>query len=210
MNLLARCLSVYISWHASFYIIVGGWNLLMEARFRVCSTLETVPTPTHSVPAFFPGHPSPLSSPSREFSRQQYFDSHGLFITIMFSTPILINCIVMLVSLRRSARPREADEGKERKICGGADKRSGCPAPRFLQLPTPSLFKINPQPFLLVPPNLNRCFGLLQLRACLSRSSGQSWHSVRRLLPELPGKSPKLKRTSSGFRFYPRFVFNRD
>uniref|UniRef100_A0AAR5Q732 Transmembrane protein 18 n=2 Tax=Dendroctonus ponderosae TaxID=77166 RepID=A0AAR5Q732_DENPD len=30
------------------------------------------------------------------FSRQQYFDSNGLFISIVFSMPILINCMLMV------------------------------------------------------------------------------------------------------------------
>ncbi|XP_058795564.1 transmembrane protein 18 [Phymastichus coffea] len=32
------------------------------------------------------------------FSRQQYFDSKGLFISIVFSIPILINCMIMVAS----------------------------------------------------------------------------------------------------------------
>lgn len=33
------------------------------------------------------------------FSRQQYFDSKGLFISIVFSVPILLNCMIMVVSI---------------------------------------------------------------------------------------------------------------
>lgn len=32
------------------------------------------------------------------FSRQQYFDSQGLFISVVFSVPILLNCMVLVVS----------------------------------------------------------------------------------------------------------------
>ncbi|XP_030752466.1 transmembrane protein 18 [Sitophilus oryzae] len=32
------------------------------------------------------------------FSRQQYFDSNGLFISVVFSMPILINCMLMVGS----------------------------------------------------------------------------------------------------------------
>ncbi|KAJ8946209.1 hypothetical protein NQ314_008943 [Rhamnusium bicolor] len=32
------------------------------------------------------------------FSRQQYFDSNGLFISVVFSMPILMNCILMVGS----------------------------------------------------------------------------------------------------------------
>ncbi|CAD6228020.1 GSCOCG00006312001-RA-CDS [Cotesia congregata] len=31
------------------------------------------------------------------FSKQQYFDSKGLFISIVFSVPILMNCMIMVV-----------------------------------------------------------------------------------------------------------------
>ncbi|XP_063407632.1 transmembrane protein 18-like isoform X1 [Mytilus trossulus] len=33
----------------------------------------------------------------KSFSRQQYFDSNGLFISTVFSTPILINCLIMVI-----------------------------------------------------------------------------------------------------------------
>ncbi|KYM96361.1 Transmembrane protein 18 [Cyphomyrmex costatus] len=32
------------------------------------------------------------------FSRQQYFDSQGLFISVVFSMPILMNCMIMVAS----------------------------------------------------------------------------------------------------------------
>ncbi|XP_031638183.1 transmembrane protein 18 [Contarinia nasturtii] len=32
----------------------------------------------------------------RTFSRQQYFDSNGLFISTVFSIPILLNCMLMI------------------------------------------------------------------------------------------------------------------
>ncbi|XP_044742395.1 transmembrane protein 18 [Chrysoperla carnea] len=32
----------------------------------------------------------------KKFSRQQYFDSKGLFISIVFSVPILLNCMLMV------------------------------------------------------------------------------------------------------------------
>jgi hypothetical protein len=33
------------------------------------------------------------------FSRQQYFDSQGMFISLVFSVPILLNCMIMVVSV---------------------------------------------------------------------------------------------------------------
>ncbi|XP_066251264.1 transmembrane protein 18 [Euwallacea similis] len=36
------------------------------------------------------------SSHWKLFSRQQYFDSNGLFISVVFSMPILINCMLMV------------------------------------------------------------------------------------------------------------------
>ncbi|XP_043197196.1 transmembrane protein 18-like [Amphibalanus amphitrite] len=32
----------------------------------------------------------------RAFSKQQYFDSEGMFISIMFSMPILLNCLLIV------------------------------------------------------------------------------------------------------------------
>ncbi|GAB6019193.1 hypothetical protein CHUAL_000812 [Chamberlinius hualienensis] len=32
----------------------------------------------------------------RSFSRQQYFDSHGMFISLVFSLPLLFNCLAMV------------------------------------------------------------------------------------------------------------------
>ncbi|XP_063976299.1 transmembrane protein 18-like isoform X2 [Diachasmimorpha longicaudata] len=61
----------------------------------------------------------------RVFSRQQYFDSKGLFISIVFSVPILMNCMIMVASwlyqssqlmtslkraqLRQQAKNRQSD-----------------------------------------------------------------------------------------------------
>ncbi|MPC24891.1 Transmembrane protein 18 [Portunus trituberculatus] len=33
----------------------------------------------------------------QSFSRQQYFDSQGLFISVVFSMPVLFNCMMMVV-----------------------------------------------------------------------------------------------------------------
>lgn len=33
------------------------------------------------------------------FSRQQYFDSNGLFISTVFCIPLLLNCMILIVKL---------------------------------------------------------------------------------------------------------------
>ncbi|KAJ8968804.1 hypothetical protein NQ317_009566 [Molorchus minor] len=35
------------------------------------------------------------------FSRQQYFDKNGLFISVVFSMPILMNCILMVFAFQQ-------------------------------------------------------------------------------------------------------------
>jgi hypothetical protein len=38
------------------------------------------------------------------FSRQQYFDNQGMFISLVFSVPILLNCMIMVVSVNVVSR----------------------------------------------------------------------------------------------------------
>ena len=34
----------------------------------------------------------------RVFAMEQYFDSNGLFISVVFSTPIILNCTIIVVT----------------------------------------------------------------------------------------------------------------
>ena len=36
----------------------------------------------------------------RFFASEQYFDSPGLFISVVFSTPMLFNCLIIIVSMK--------------------------------------------------------------------------------------------------------------
>lgn len=48
------------------------------------------------------------------FSKQQYFDSNGLFISTVFSIPILLNCMLLIVSKRDK---NLVEEGKDLCFC---------------------------------------------------------------------------------------------
>ncbi|XP_076456743.1 transmembrane protein 18-like [Babylonia areolata] len=58
----------------------------------------------------------------KKFSRQQYFDSNGLFISVVFSVPILINCLVIVVlwlkmsaDLMRNIRRKQLQQGARKE-----------------------------------------------------------------------------------------------
>ncbi|XP_012270140.1 transmembrane protein 18 isoform X2 [Orussus abietinus] len=67
------------------------------------------------------------------FSRQQYFDSKGLFISVVFSVPILINCMIMVASwlyqssqLMTSLKKAQLrEQAKNRKLEGEANSANG-------------------------------------------------------------------------------------
>ncbi|XP_050502240.1 transmembrane protein 18 isoform X2 [Diabrotica virgifera virgifera] len=46
------------------------------------------------------------------FSRQQYFDSNGLFISVVFSIPILLNCILMVIEMEMSWPRGKDNDGR--------------------------------------------------------------------------------------------------
>ena len=37
----------------------------------------------------------------RKFSTQNYFDNHGVFASVVYAAPLLINCLIILVCLKR-------------------------------------------------------------------------------------------------------------
>jgi len=34
----------------------------------------------------------------KKFFRQQYFDSYGMFISLTYSAPVLVNCVIILIN----------------------------------------------------------------------------------------------------------------
>ncbi|CAH1789922.1 unnamed protein product [Owenia fusiformis] len=47
--------------------------------------------------AFFSEHINQWASSNwKLFSKEQYFDSNGMFISILFSAPILVNCLIIV------------------------------------------------------------------------------------------------------------------
>ena len=87
-----------------------GW-LLGLIGFHICLTLFTVMTRHHHTLQGLIFFALLLAVRSSEiinefaathwkaFSRQQYFDSQGLFISVVFSMPVLFNCLMMVVSI---------------------------------------------------------------------------------------------------------------
>ena len=49
-----------------------------------------------------------LANNWKSFATQNYFDSHGLFLSVLWSGPLLVVAIVVLVSLSLSLSPRNA------------------------------------------------------------------------------------------------------
>jgi len=71
----------------------------------------------------------------RSFSRQQYFDSQGMFISFIFSIPLLLDCIIMvcnwlwtsgtlMVQIKRAQLKRRI---KEQKSLAGANEPGSPP-----------------------------------------------------------------------------------
>jgi len=64
-----------------------------------------------------------LAENYKSFSKQQYFDSTGMFISLAYSAPVLINCVAILINwflvsgdMLVSVKRRELEErGKEAK-----------------------------------------------------------------------------------------------
>ena len=40
----------------------------------------------------------------KKFLELQYFDSQGMFISLIYSAPVLVNCVVILVSIERKSQ----------------------------------------------------------------------------------------------------------
>ena len=40
----------------------------------------------------------------KQFLELQYFDSQGMFISLIYSAPVLVNCVVILVSIERKSQ----------------------------------------------------------------------------------------------------------
>ena len=38
-----------------------------------------------------------MASNYKQYFKQQYFDSHGMFISFVYSAPVLVNCVIILV-----------------------------------------------------------------------------------------------------------------
>lgn len=39
-----------------------------------------------------------MASNYKQYFKQQYFDSHGMFISFVYSAPVLVNCVIILIN----------------------------------------------------------------------------------------------------------------
>ncbi|XP_077990112.1 transmembrane protein 18-like isoform X2 [Glandiceps talaboti] len=90
-----------IDWSEPFLIGLIAFHavcLTITIVTRKCSTIQAVYFFTLLVLVFFSENINSLCATHyKKFSRLQYFDSNGLFISLVFSVPILANCLVIVV-----------------------------------------------------------------------------------------------------------------
>ena len=58
------------------------------------------------------------------FAREQYFDSAGLYITVVYSGPILLNCFIMTVSIFIDSCPQKTVTAIRRPFIFAAERNA--------------------------------------------------------------------------------------
>ncbi|XP_034477294.1 transmembrane protein 18 [Drosophila innubila] len=71
----------------------------------------------------------------KTFSKQQYFDDNGLFISTVFSIPILLNCMLLIgtwlynsTQMMATLKTAQLKERARRERTGNTEKPTSCPA----------------------------------------------------------------------------------
>ncbi|XP_046350924.1 transmembrane protein 18-like [Haliotis rufescens] len=90
-----------IDWSECWLWCLGGFHVmcaLMTYLTRQGGPLQAVYFVVLLMLVYFAENLNTIAAQNwKKFSRQQYFDSGGLFISVVYSVPLLVNCLVIVI-----------------------------------------------------------------------------------------------------------------